>query len=310
MKLLDIRIFWKKSDFYGKASLIFRYAVYLFNSIFLYLFLDAKGLSFSIFHSISVIIALLVPYFIFIYYVEHHNNKGVGIRQNMIDFLIIGWFVGLIQLSFIPSSLFILGVICNYIASRGFHKIYRFLLIPLGYALTIPVFGFHVNDTNLPLLVNLTIIYATIHFIATAYISYRFSKNVQVKNAQVIDQQKEILLQSEELQALNDSLKSLNIHLEEKVYERTKELSAKNDKLAEYTFINAHQLRAPVATILGLVQLLDYDNDEEEKEEIIQKLKYEVGLLNITVKEIRLKLETDDLIHNEMKEIESILAKR
>ncbi len=309
MNLLAISNFWRQSDFFGKASLIFRYAVYLFNTIFLYLFLEAKGLPLNIYHYISIIVSLLIPYIVFIYYVKHKNNKGVGIRQNMVDFLMVGWLAGLIHLSFIPTCLFILGVVCNYIASRGFHKTYRFLLIPLGYALTIPVFGFQINYTNFPLLINLTLIYATIHFISTAYISYQFSKNIQIKNAKVIDQQKEILLQSEEVQALNDSLKALNTHLEEKVRERTKELSAKNDKLAEYTFINGHQLRAPVATMLGLVQLLDYKNDDDEKEEIIQKLKYEVSLLNITIKEIRLKLETDDLIQNEMKEIESILAK-
>jgi signal transduction histidine kinase len=310
VKLLAKGSFWKQSDFFGKASLIIRYAIYLFNTIFLFLFLEAKGIPFNTYHYLGVLIVLLLPSFIFVFYVKHENNKGVGIRQNMVDFIVVGCFIGLIQLSFIPTCLFILGVVCNYIASRGFHKTYRFLLIPLGYALTIPVFGFHLNAAHFPLLVNLSIIYATIHFIAIAYISYQFSKNVQFKNEQVVEQQKEILLQSEEVQALNDSLKLLNSHLEEKVNERTQELSAKNEKLAEYTFINGHHLRAPVATMLGLVQLLDYRNDEEEKEEIIQKLKYEVGLLNITIKEIRLKLETDDLIQNEMREIESILAKQ
>ncbi len=309
MIIFNIVTFWNKSDFYGRASLIFRYAAYIYNIIFLGLFLNAKNLQFNNWHYLSIITAVFVPYFLFIYYVRHNNDKGVGIRQNMVDFIMVGWYVGLIQLTFIPTSIFVLGLLCNYIASRGFHKSYRLLFIVVGYSLTIPVLGFKINHEEITILTNLAIFYAVIHFVSTAYISYQFSKSVQLNNKKILLQQDEILTQSEELKSLNESLLALNTHLEEKVYERTKELAAKNEKLAEYTFINGHQLRAPVATMLGLVQLLDYQNNEMEKEQIIYKLKNEVGLLNITIKEIRLKLETDELIHNELREVESALAR-
>lgn len=87
--------------------------------------------------------------------------------------------------------------------------------------------------------------------------------------------------------------------------ERTKELQLKNEKLAEYTFINGHQLRAPVATMLGLCNLLDYTEELQEKEIIIKKLKDEVGILDVTIKEIRLKLETDQTINDKVKEVET-----
>jgi len=303
--LLNIRYYWQKSDFFGKASLIFRYAAYTFNAIYLIIFLDYNDLSIDIWHYSTFILALFLPYIIFIYYVKHDNDKGIGIRQNMVDFFFVGWFVGLIQLIYIPSFLFILGLVSNYVASRGFHKIYRVLLIPLGYFLTIPIYGFQLNSELPDVMLHLVLVYALIHFISIAYISYEFSKNVQLTNRKVTLQQKEILTQSEELQSLNESLKALNNHLEDAVMERTKELQLKNEKLAEYTFINGHQLRAPVATMLGLCNLLDYSEELKEKEEIINKVKDEVKILDITIKEIRLKLETDQTINKKVKEVET-----
>ncbi|MGM0582517.1 MAG: hypothetical protein ACQETL_17695 [Bacteroidota bacterium] len=305
MHLLNIRYHWQKSDFFGRASLLFRYAAYLFNGIYLILFLNYYDVSFNIWHYASFIIALFLPFVIFLYYVRHNNDKGIAIRQNMADFLVVGWFVGLIQLLYIPSFIFILGLISNYVASRGFHKFYRILLIPVGYLLTLPIYGFQIK-TNLPdVMLHLSLAYGLVHFISIAYISYKFSKNIQLINEKVTNQQNEILTQSEELQSLNESLKSLNNHLEDKVMERTKELQLKNEKLAEYTFINGHQLRAPVATMLGLCNLLDYTKELNEKEVIINKLKSEVGILDVTIKEIRLKLENDQMIVDKVKEVET-----
>lgn len=305
MHFLNIKYHWQKSDFFGRASLLFRYAAYIFNSIYLLIFLTIYQIQLDAWHYSSFLIALILPYSIFIYYVQHDNDKGIGIRQNMIDFLVVGWFVGLIQLLYIPTFIFILGLVSNYVASRGFHKFYRVLFVPIGYILTLPIYGFQIK-TDLPeLLLHLSLAYGMIHFITIAYISYRFSKSVQLVNRKVILQQKEIITQSEELQSLNESLKALNNHLEDKVMERTQELQLKNEKLAEYTFINGHQLRAPVASMLGLCNLLDYTNELDEKEIIIHKLKSEVKILDITIKEIRLKLETDQTIFDQVKEIET-----
>ncbi|HET8858801.1 hypothetical protein [Marivirga sp.] len=305
MHLFKLRTYWQKSDFFGKASLIFRYAAYSFNALYLWMFLDFKNIPIDGWHYLTFSIAVFLPYIIFVYYVNSDNNKGIGIRQNMFDFFVVGWFVGLIHLLYIPSFIFILGLVSNYVASRGFHKLYRLLLIPIGYLITLPIYGFQIEG-NLPdVLLHLALAYALIHFTSIAYISYKFSQNVQLTNRKVTLQQKEILTQSEELQALNDSLQALNNHLEDKVRERTEELELKNEKLAEYTFINGHQLRAPVATMLGLCNLLNYTNELMEKEEIIEKLKDEVTILDITIKEIRFKLESDQVIIDKMKKVET-----
>jgi signal transduction histidine kinase len=51
-------------------------------------------------------------------------------------------------------------------------------------------------------------------------------------------------------------IKSINENLERLVQERTIELETKNKALEDAAFINAHKLRSPLASILGLVSLI------------------------------------------------------
>lgn len=76
----------------------------------------------------------------------------------------------------------------------------------------------------------------------------------------------EIMAQAEEIKGINDNLESL-------VQERTLELQKKNEALEEYAFINAHKLRAPVASILGLMNLLTKQALNEETRQITEHMK-------------------------------------
>ena len=82
----------------------------------------------------------------------------------------------------------------------------------------------------------------------------------------------------------NRKLLEMNSELDTKVKLRTIELENKNQQLINFAFVNAHKLRAPVATILGLMNL--YKNNQltvQEKEgfvdtinELAQKLDSEI----------------------------------
>lgn len=77
-----------------------------------------------------------------------------------------------------------------------------------------------------------------------------------------------IKAQRERLASLNEEIKSLNDYLEDKVKERTHELkniieslSKQNQDLEQFSYIISHNLRAPVARILGLVNIFDKENN-------------------------------------------------
>jgi len=307
--LKSIASIWKHADYFGKASFFFRLLGYLFYSTYLFLFIREYGIEVNIGHILIYAVGLIIPWLFIYHYVRSQNSNRILIRHLIADFFLMGFYVGFLHLSYIPSVLFIICTITTYVASKGYRGILKFFLFPLGYLIYLLFFDFKIND-DLPTYLDLTAIgYVFIHLNILAFISYRYSRNLYRAKNLVLKQQDEILTQSDELKAVNNSLLASNTNLEDIVGRRTKELEAKKAKLAEYAFINGHQLRAPVATMLGLIHLIEHAEDEEERREITDRLKYEVDLLNVTIKDIRLRLETDELIHEEMEALEESLSR-
>jgi signal transduction histidine kinase len=69
---------------------------------------------------------------------------------------------------------------------------------------------------------------------------------------------------NEEIRAQAEEIKGINENLEVIVKDRTADLQRKNKALEDYAFINAHKLRGPVASILGLLNLLNRVELNEE----------------------------------------------
>ena len=137
--------------------------------------------------------------------------------------------------------------------------------------------------------------------IVIAYIMHKqrlAQKNVinllNEKNDQIQLQSEELHAQSEKMKYLNQNLENLNGTLEERIKERTSLLKEQNKVLAEYAFINAHELRAPVATVLGLVNLLRSCELREDEEKIVNYLHDATTHLDEVIKDIKEKLERRD----------------
>jgi len=111
-------------------------------------------------------------------------------------------------------------------------------------------------------------------FIIVSFLGYLFYKNYQkiqktkllvMSRNQLIKIQKEDLLSiNEELNQQNEEIHVLNNNLEKIVDTRTDELklvienlSKQNQDLEQFSYIISHNLRAPVARILGLVSIFD-----------------------------------------------------
>ena len=71
-------------------------------------------------------------------------------------------------------------------------------------------------------------------------------------------------------------------------------LERKNKALEDYAFINAHNLRSPVASILGLINLLVHVKDEKESKEIMEHMKISAERLDEVVHTITESIERSD----------------
>lgn len=96
-----------------------------------------------------------------------------------------------------------------------------------------------------------------------------------------------IRIQAEQIKAINENLEKL-------VQQRTAELLKKNKALEEYAFINAHKLRAPVASILGLVSVFRSLPVDEEVKHAVHHLEISTQKLDAIVNSITKAIERGD----------------
>ena len=119
-------------------------------------------------------------------------------------------------------------------------------------------------------------------------------EKVQMRTREIQLQNEEIQVQNEEISAQSEEILRINENLEEMVQNRTRELERKNKALEEYAFINAHKLRSPVATILGLINLISKTKLDHEGAEINRRLHQTADELDNVVSAITKAIERGD----------------
>lgn len=110
---------------------------------------------------------------------------------------------------------------------------------------------------------------------------------LEEKSQLIEKQKKEIEKQAKNSEALNQELKLLNKNLESRALEIAREMEDKNKKMNKYAFMNAHRLRAPIASILGLINLFGKDITTKDEKTIVRMLKDSAQKLDNVVHEIK-----------------------
>ncbi|AFM03324.1 hypothetical protein Fleli_0867 [Bernardetia litoralis DSM 6794] len=114
---------------------------------------------------------------------------------------------------------------------------------------------------------------------------------VMQQNHILHEQAEELTRQSEELKCSHEEVVAMNDNLEEVVNQRNQEVMEKNQMLEEYAFINAHKLRAPVARLLGLMQIIEFSKNTDEIEFYLQLCNQEIKDLDRIVWAIKEAIE-------------------
>lgn len=138
----------------------------------------------------------------------------------------------------------------------------------------------------------------------SAYIQYRERKllddkrmleiKVRERTMEIQQQAEEIQAQNEEIQSQAEEIQGINDNLEELVRARTAELEKKNKAAEESAFIIAHELRAPVASVLGLINLISKIPLNKDGKAIVAHMEESAEKLNTVVRNITKAIERGD----------------
>lgn len=95
---------------------------------------------------------------------------------------------------------------------------------------------------------------------------------LSLQNKQLHEAQQTINEQSEKIQQLNDHLKIEVDNRTQELQKTNQELIEHNNQLEQFAFIAAHNLRAPLTRVLGLANLIQMGETEEDKQTALDKL--------------------------------------
>lgn len=166
----------------------------------------------------------------------------------------------------IPYAFMVLGIIPFLIFSLEKEKIFLFPIVGLYITFILAFDEFLIKHfhslPDLDFIKKYYVYYLLAKIIITAFLysSFTFFKYILQKS------QQDLLRLSTELDKQNQSLSVLNATLEKKVAERTEKLTLQNDRIKNLAYTNAHEIRAYIARIIGLISLSKHDIPPHEKE--------------------------------------------
>ncbi len=125
------------------------------------------------------------------------------------------------------------------------------------------------------------------------------SQNLELKKAQeLIERQHELIKQS-------------NVSLSEQVHQRTetllkanKELAQNVSQLEQFTFIVSHNLRSPVARIMGLGEILRTAKTTDESKQIVEHLVKTSQELDGILKDLNLTIQIKEMVNEQLQPVD------
>lgn len=108
-------------------------------------------------------------------------------------------------------------------------------------------------------------------FMKTRFIRYR--NGIASINKRLADSNQILQERAAELEEQMVELNAIRNNLEQIVLTKVEEANTKANVLKEFAFVNAHHIRGPLARILGLIQLIEYEHNGRPIPEKISNIK-------------------------------------
>lgn len=119
-------------------------------------------------------------------------------------------------------------------------------------------------------------------------------QEIQNKNEELRASEEELMASGEELRQINDNLNKI-------VMDRTKALLKQNKILLQHAHVSAHKVRAPLARILGLSNLLGIELSMEPKaKDLLEHLSTSANELDDTLREVREDMDRAEFVMDDL----------
>ncbi|MDN4165860.1 hypothetical protein QWY31_10115 [Cytophagales bacterium LB-30] len=114
------------------------------------------------------------------------------------------------------------------------------------------------------------------------------------RTRELVDANHELQMLNEELTSSNEEIASLNENLEAIVADRTERINRQLEQLRHYAHANAHEVRGPLARILGLMYVIKQESDWQTKQELLELVQLSATELDEVIRKINRLLEHDE----------------
>lgn len=150
----------------------------------------------------------------------------------------------------------------------------------------------------------IALVVAFLLLVVLLFFYYKSYKKARGLNFEIAEQKEEIQAQAEELTESNQTIHELNEHLEEEVkrksealVETNEELVRHNNELLQFSYTVSHNLRGPVARLLGLMNLISLNANPDEKDSLIKLLQQSTVDLDTVLKDLNLIIDLRNRIY-------------
>jgi signal transduction histidine kinase len=111
-------------------------------------------------------------------------------------------------------------------------------------------------------------------------VMYIFKSGYERSQLKLQSQHDVMAHQKEEIEVINNNLEQI-------VIDRTEKIKDQESRISHFAFINAHKVRSPLARIIGLLNLIDLDNNKDHAiTECLPKLRASAEELNDMLREV------------------------
>lgn len=119
----------------------------------------------------------------------------------------------------------------------------------------------------------------------------RKNQSLKSANSDLSNLNEELMAANETIASQKNDIELQNRNLEYEVNLRTQEIVDYNSQLEQFAYMTAHNLRGPVARMIGLGNLLNMPIEIEEQKEIVQRIMHTTQEIDKVIKELNEVLE-------------------